>query len=77
MTEPPFSILYKKTCDKRFTMTQIHNEECERWNKSQRGCSTCPEFKERTMIGYEAILTKSIDSDTKRNIRSEENEKDE
>jgi len=59
MTEPPFSILYKKTCDKGFTGSQILTGDCVTWNHSKKGCSVCPDFKERSMLGYEAILTKT------------------
>lgn len=67
MSDKVFSWLVKKYCSKEFTLKQIHNEECERWNKSQRGCSLCPELKEKQLHGYVAVLESSLSKERRTN----------
>ena len=55
-----FSVALIRVCDKGFTMEQIHNEECEIWNKSRRGCSKCPHFVERDMMGFVVVPPNAV-----------------
>lgn len=56
----PFSVAFIRVCGKGFTIEQIHNEECEIWNRSQRGCSKCPHFVERSMIGFVVVPPNAV-----------------
>ncbi len=72
MSDEIMSMLVLRVCDQGFTKSQVLQEKCEIWNKSQRGCSKCAHFVERDMMGYVAVPPSAVKEEYLESIKTKQ-----